>query len=125
MRNPSFRFLTESSEPTEGSTPRIDDIVADFSKLPPEIVQGVLDDMPLRAILGLAQHHHHDGEMPQREAYSRLLNDEVRRQASYFDSCVLSHLHLQPIFQNLSDFARLSSIWSVYSTGEIDRFKST
>ena len=118
-RGPSIHFLIESSKRAGGSTPRIDDLVAELSKLPPEIVHSVLDDLPLRAILDVAQHHHHDGEVTEGEAYSGLPNDEARKQASYFDHCVLTHLRLQPVFPELSEFVRLSSIWSVYSTGKI------
>lgn len=116
---PSIHFLIESSKRASGSPPRIDDLVAELSKLPPEIVHSVLDDLPLRAILDLAQHHHHDGEVVESEAYSGLPNDEARKQASYFDNCVLTHLCLKSVFQELGEFVRLSSIWSVYSAGKI------
>lgn len=117
-RRRSIHFLIESSQRAGSRTPRIDDLVAELSKLPTEIVHSVLDDLPLRAILDVAQHHHHDGEVTEDEAYSGLPNDEARKQASYFDHCVLTHLRLQSVFPELSEFVRLSSIWSVYSAGK-------
>ena len=113
----SIHFLIESSKRADSGPPRIDGLVAELSKLPPEIVHSVLDDLPLEAILDLTQHHHHDGEVAEREAYSGLPSDEARKQASYFDHCVLTHLRLKSVFPELSELIRLSSIWSVYSTG--------
>ena len=42
------------------------------------------------------------------------LSEEAKAQASYFDQCVLTHLHFLGTFSGLQDFAVLSSIYSTY-----------